>query len=311
MTSSREPQAARVAHRRILVIFNPSAGRDRHARLQKVLAHLRQTGCAVTLQETTTPGHGEAIAKDMSTADYDVIVAAGGDGTINEIINGLSGKKVAVGFIPLGTANVMAKEIGLREDAKSVAHALAFGPLRTVRVGRANNRRFIMMAGVGFDANVVSGVSLKLKRRVGPLAYIWQAAKEAFAGAFADCDVLIDGVVYHGVSAVVCNGRNYGGPFIAAPQASLADDQFYVILMKGKGWLSVLRYGLSLVVGKLAAWHDVEIIAGRDITLKGRDGQAVQADGDIVAYLPVHITIDPEPLQFVYPPASHQLPTRG
>ncbi len=301
MTSSGQPQAARVAHRRILVIFNPSAGRDRHARLQKVLTHLRQTGCGVTLQETTTRGHAETIAKEVHVGDYDVIVAAGGDGTINEIINGLSDKKVAVGFIPLGTANVMAKEIGMREDPKSVADTLAFGPVRTIRLGRANNRRFILMAGVGFDANVVSDVSLNLKRRIGPLAYVWQAAKEAFAGAFTPCDVLIDGVAHHSVSAVVCKGRYYGGPYIAAPKASLADDQFYVILMKGKGWLSVLRYGVSLVLGKLAACHDVDIIAGREVILKGRDGQAVQADGDIVARLPVHITIDPQPLQFIYP----------
>ena len=107
------------------------------------------------------------------------------------------------------------------------------------------------MAGAGFDASVVDSVSLSLKRRFGPLAYVWQMLKLAFTDTYAACEVMVDGVPYRTVSAVVCNGRHYGGPFVAAPTATLTDGLLHVILMQGRGWLSVARYGLALLMGRL------------------------------------------------------------
>jgi YegS/Rv2252/BmrU family lipid kinase len=262
---------------------------------------LRNAGCAVTVRLTERPGHAEQIARDVSSSDYDIVAAAGGDGTINEVVNGLKGRGVALGIIPLGTANVVADEIGLKKDPVLVARALAEGPIRPIRVGIANGRRFVMMAGVGFDANVVSRVSLRLKKVAGPLAYVWTAGLQGFRDAFAGCDVSIDGVEVRSVSVVACNGRRYGGPFIAAPTANLADESFEVVLMKGRGWFSVMRYGLALLIGKVAAWPDVDVKTGRKVVITGTPGQAVQADGDIIAVLPVHIEIDPEPVRLVYP----------
>ncbi|MDX2144775.1 MAG: diacylglycerol kinase family lipid kinase [Rhodospirillaceae bacterium] len=300
MTDATLTPAAR-GPRRILAVFNPTAGGSRRARFERVIAALRAQGCAVTVQHTTARGDAEAIARALPPGTYDVIAAAGGDGTVNEIANGLTAPDCALGVIPLGTANVLAREIGLRLAPEPIARALAEGPVCPVRMGRANGRRFVMMAGIGFDANVVHGVSLSLKRRIGPLAYVWQAAKEALGGDFAPLRVTIDGRTHQATSAVICNGRMYGGPFVAAPAAALADDQFHVVLMPGRGWFSVLRYGLALVLGRLPMLRDVTIVAGRDIVAAGADGQPVQADGDIITQTPVHITLDPHPLKLVYP----------
>ncbi|MCA0201344.1 MAG: diacylglycerol kinase family lipid kinase, partial [Proteobacteria bacterium] len=103
------------------------------------------------------------------------------------------------------------------------------------------------------------------------------------------------------VSAVACNGRRYGGPFVAASRANLADDSFQVVLMKGRGWFSVARYGAALIFGKVGVWSDVEIVTGRDVVISGASGQKVQADGDIIAALPVRIEIDPEPVRLAFP----------
>ena len=290
-----------VAPRRILAVFNPAAGRNRRDRFNAIVAALKNHGCAITVAETKAPGHAEEIARDVVVEDFDVIVAAGGDGTVNEIINGLPGKAIALGLMPLGTANVLADEIGLAKANDVVARTLATGPIRPIYVGRANGRRFCMMAGAGFDANVVSGVSLALKKKVGPLAYAWQAFVQGFRDSYAPCDVTVDGVAYRTTSAVACNGRRYGGPFVAAPQASLADDRFQVVLMKGRGWFSVLRYGLGLMAGKVGAWPDVDILPGREVTVVGQKGQPVQADGDILTTLPLKLTIDPEPVRLIYP----------
>lgn len=301
MENSGSAGTSSAPSRRILAIFNPAAGRNRRHRFDRVVALLRGAGCAVTVRATEAPGHAEVLARETSPAAFDIVVAAGGDGTINEVVNGLKGTGVALGIIPLGTANVVADEIGLRKSPAEVARVLAHGPLRPIRVGLANGRRFVMMAGIGFDANVVSRVSLKLKKILGPLAYVWTAGVQAFSDPFAACAVTIDGEGHSSVSAVACNGRRYGGPFMAAPRANLADDSFQVVLMKGRGWFSVLRYGAALIVGKVGLWRDVEIRTGRDVVISGAAGQAVQADGDIIAVLPVRIAVDPEPVRLVYP----------
>lgn len=291
--------------RRILAVFNPAAGRNRRFRFDHIVAGLRDMGCSVSVMETTAPGHAERIAREVGD-DFDVIAAAGGDGTVNEIVNGLagkssSGKSIALGIIPLGTANVLADEIGLSRDAEAITRTLAVGPIRPIHVGRVNGRRFVMMAGAGFDANVVSGVSLALKKVIGPLAYVWQSAVQAFREDGAGCEVTIDGTVYQTVSVVACNGRRYGGPFIAAPDASLAEDCFHVVLMQGRGWFNTARYGAALMLGRISKLHDVRLVKGREVLVRGVPGHPVQADGDIVAHLPAKIAVDPEPVQLIFP----------
>jgi len=288
------------ASRRILAVFNPAAGAGRRSNLDLIVAELQDLGCAVTIIETKAPGHAETIVQEASAHDFDIIAAAGGDGTINEVVNGLKGRDFTLGVIPLGTANVLADEIGLRRSPSRVARALAHGVIKPIFVGVVNNRRFITMVGVGFDADVVAKMSLPLKRRLGPIAYIWQAARQAFVGSFTERDVVIDGVQYRTVSIVTCNARRYGGPFVAAPAASLGDDTFHVVLMKGGGWFSIARYGLGLMLGRISMFPDVEIIKGRDVVIGSGEGP-VQADGDIVTALPAHIFIDPELVSLVYP----------
>ncbi|MCA0202109.1 MAG: diacylglycerol kinase family lipid kinase [Proteobacteria bacterium] len=286
--------------RRILVIFNPAAGGARRTRFDRVVAQLRAASCQVDVIETTGPGHAEALARTVSPSSYDVVAACGGDGTVNEVINGLEGNDVALGIIPLGTANVLAEEIGLVRTPEKIAATLSEGPIRTVHVGRANGRRFTMMAGVGFDAVVVSRVSLRLKKLLGPFAYVWESMRQAVQYGFHAHEVTIDGVAYRPVSMVACKGRRYGGPFIAAPDASLGEDKFYVVLMNGRGWLSVIRYAIALALGKITAWQDVQLIAAREVIVGGT-GQPVQADGDIIATLPLRIALDPHPVRLVYP----------
>ncbi len=301
MENAASAGVSSASHRHIIAIFNPAAGRNRRQRFDEIVNLLRKEGCRVDVRTTERPGHAEQMARALSSADVDLVAAAGGDGTINEVVNGLRGTGVALGIIPLGTANVVADEIGLRKDAATVVRALVYGPLRPIHVGLCNGRRFVMMAGVGFDANVVSRVSLTLKKIMGPFAYVWTAGLQGFRDPFAACAVTIDGKAERSVSVVACNGRRYGGPFVAAPKAALADDSFQVVLMKGRGWFSVARYGVSLIFGRIAMWPDVAVIAGRTLVVDGAPGQAVQADGDIIAALPARIEIDPEPVRLAYP----------
>ena len=307
LDAATEPAAREFAPRRVLAVFNPAAGQNNRPRFERIVGALRATGCTVTVIETKAPGHAESIAGEI-TDDFDIVAAAGGDGTVNEIVNGLrakdsgaGGKAAALALIPLGTANVLADEIGLARSPQAVATAIARGPIRPIHIGSVNGRRFVMMAGAGFDANVVAGVSLALKKRLGPLAYVWQAARQAFVADQAACDVIVDGASHSTASVVVCNGRRYGGPFIAAPNASLADDLFHIVLMPGRGAFHVARYGIALMLGRIAKLGDVRLVTGRDVWIRGVPGRPVQADGDIVAVLPAHVVVDPEPIRLVFP----------
>lgn len=217
------------------------------------------------------------------------------------MVNGLRGKSIALAVIPLGTANVLADEVGLGRKPHRIAEAIANGPLRPIRVGNANGRRFVMMAGAGFDAEVVDGVRLDLKKIIGPLAYVWEMTRQAFLYKFEGCDVDIDGNIHSAASAIVCNGRSYGGPFTAAPLANLEDDCFQVVLFGRSGWFNVLRYGLGLVSGRLYKLIDVQIVPGKRIAIRGGVDAPVQADGDILTRLPASIAVDDEPIQFAFP----------
>ena len=304
MTLKSTQSGEGIRRQRVLVIYNPSAGQWRRHRLKTTLRDLEALGCTLTLHETTHPGDAETTAISLTVTDYDVVVAAGGDGTINEVANGLikaPGPVPPLAIIPLGTANVLAQEIGLRGHPSSIARAIANGERQSVHLGKANGRHFIMMAGVGFDAHVVANVDLALKRHTGKIAYVVETLTQALRYGFPACKVTIDGQFFEARSVVICNGRHYGGPFIAAPEASLGTAAFEVCLLERGGWVHVLRYGLALVMGRLSSLPDVRIMSGRLIQIDGQAGLPVQGDGDIIATLPVEVSVAAETLELIVP----------
>jgi len=297
------PAGAR-APRRVMVVYNPAAGRSRRKRLAAVLELLESRGVAVDTRETARRGDAEEFARQASAADFDLVVAAGGDGTINEVVNGLVDRGAAPGLaiIPLGTANVLACEIGLDpQDAVQVADTIARGPARRVHLGIANCRHFVLMAGAGLDAHVVAGINTTLKRRTGKFAYVVEGVRQAFGYDFPALEIRADGKTYQGRMAVACKGRHYGGPFIAAPDANLESPCLEVCIMPNKGMAGALRYGLALPFGRLPQLPEVQVVSARSITILGPRGAPVQADGDIVARLPAEITISAETIELVMP----------
>lgn len=293
--------------RRVVVIHNPTAGQRRRQRTEATLSLLRQAGCMLDLRATAKPGDAEAIAAGISADDCDVVVAAGGDGTVNEAVNGLAGAPGPVpplAILPLGTANVLAAEIGLGTTPAAIAAAVLTGDARRIRLGRANGRHFVLMAGVGFDAHVVAQVSLLVKRHAGKLAYVGESLRQLTRYRFPLCHVEIDGRAFTARSVVVCNGRLYGGRFVAAPNACLEEPGFEVVLMERGGAWNAVRYGSALALGRLSLLPDVRIVTGRHVRIDGEAGAPAQADGDVIARLPLDITVAERCLDLVYPPSG-------
>ncbi len=298
--------AAAPIPRRVLVIYNPAAGRRRRKRLSAVLDRLAARGCAVTTRETRGRGDAEEFARQVAAGECDVLVAAGGDGTVNEVINGMMARpdRPMLAVIPLGTANVLACEIGLDpQDPEQIAETIATAGSRTVHLGVANGRHFLLMAGAGLDAHVVEGVNTHgaLKRRTGKFAYVVEGLRQALGYDFPALKIRADGQVYEGRMAVACKGRHYGGPFVAAPEAKLERPSLEVCILPNKGVAGMLRYGLALPLGKLADLPEVRVVSAQSITILGPRGAPVQADGDIVARLPAEITVAAETLDLLVP----------
>src|SRR4051812_4423559 len=223
----------------MIVVFNPVAGVRRAALLWRVLDVLVANGVRIELVETHRPGHAEALAREAVCRGAPMVVAAGGDGTIAEVANGLLGSPARLGVIPLGTANVMAHEMALPFEPRAVAAALAFGRTRLLWPGVARgadaSRLFVQMLGVGFDAQVVHHVPASLKRNFGRGAYAIQTLREMALYRFTTIRLRLDGEETQAASVIICKGRLYGGRFLLAPTACAAEPGFSVVLFDHSG----------------------------------------------------------------------------
>ena len=289
---------------RILIIHNPVSGRRRAALLEQVLERLRLAGCTVALCRTGKRGDAERLAAAAAPDLYDAVAVAGGDGTINEVLNGMARSPLPLGLIPMGTANVLAAELGLPQSAEGIARTLLEGRRRHIDLGLASGRRFAMMAGVGFDAHVVGGIDPRIKRAVGKGAYVWQSLVEIVRYRPQHYLLTLDGIGHAAASAVFANGHYYAGRFTCAPAASLTDACLHVCLFKSRGRLSVVRYSLALLLGSLHRRRDIEIVLATRIGIEGHRGDPVHGDGDIIGGLPLEIGMDPRGIEVIVPAAA-------
>ncbi len=287
---------------RLLVIYNPIAGRRRQRFLSRVIEAMERRGASIRLEPTNARGHAEAMARAAATdGRTDRLVVAGGDGTINEALNGLAGSALPLAIVPLGTANVLAHELGLGSSARAVADAALDGWPRAVSLGTVNGRRFSMMAGVGFDAHVVRDVSTRLKRAIGKGAYALETFRQLFAFGSATYEAVIDGVPYRAASVLMCNGHYYGGKFVAAPDARLDRPGFQVVLFLDPGPRATLGYMAALAAGSLHRHPRVRIVAASRVEIAGPAGEPVQGDGDVIAHLPAVFESLPDAARLIGP----------
>ncbi len=292
--------AAPAGPRRPLVIFNPTAGSRRRRRLDRFLAALTAGGAAPLLRQTTAVGDARRLAFTAKAEGADALVVAGGDGTINEAINGLldAGTGLPLGLLPLGTANVLAGELCLPRDPVRAAAVVLGGRRRCVALGEANGRAFAMMAGVGFDAAVVANLNLALKRRLRQGAYALETLSQAFRFDFPRYSVATaEGGSFQARSVIACKAARYGGPFTLARDASHDRPTLTLALFEQGGPLAVLRFGLALLSGRMHRCRGVRLVETAAAEISGPADSPVQGDGDVIARLPLSLTVRPEALE--------------
>jgi YegS/Rv2252/BmrU family lipid kinase len=276
---------------RYLLVTNPVSGRGLDdAALAQVAGAFVAAGATLDVHKTRGPGEAGRIAARLPDG-YDAIVAAGGDGTIGEVANGLAGKPVPLGVIPRGTANVLAKELGIPRDLPRAVEIILAGQVVKIDVGLADDRRFMLMASAGFDAKVVKLAHENRGRRFGYMSYVLPVLRALVDGDFPEMVAAVDGVEYPCRHAVVANVASYGGPFCVAEGASFDDGRLDVVLYLGAGRYNMVRYGVGALSCKLNVGDDVLRLSGERVSLRSSGDVPLQLDGDPAGSLPRDIRV--------------------
>ena len=296
--------------RRAAILYNPIArGLSRHLHLlQRSIAVLARQGIEGHLVATKGPGTAGAQARRQIEAGRDLIIAAGGDGTINEVANGMLHSGVPLAILPGGTANVLAREMGLPIHLEKAAaeisnlqpHSIAAGGLS---IGGSEQRAFLCMAGAGLDAEIVARLNLDLKAATGKFAYYVAGFGHVFR-SLQEFEVTVDGNTFEASFALVSRVRNYGGDLEIARGASLLRDDFEVVLFRGTVSARYLQYFVGVALKRVERIKGCTVLRGRSVTCSHPKGNGVyvQVDGELAGNLPIAAEILPDALTLLMPP---------
>ena len=287
--------------RRFYIILNPTAGVPRYRFFAKVLDGLAGRGAVATVVEHVDPVAAAAAVR-AAVASHDVIVAAGGDGTVRQVAGIVGDFDIPIGVIPLGTGNVLAREIGLQLSPPAVVDTLLDGPVATVHGARANSEAFFLMAGIGFDGRTVAALDMRLKRRLGRAAYT-HAVVQAWRAPVDELEVEIDGRPYAANWLIVTNARHYGGSFMLTPRGSIFTPGLEAIVIRAHSRRVLLAQMLRLAQGRLTADdnRNVTAVPARSVRVTSAKAVPVQLDGDRFGATPLTIDAGGPQLRLIVP----------
>ncbi len=278
-----------------MLIANPISGGGRGRQLAPQLASaLRERGVHAEFHLTTAAGDGALQARAAGSEPWDGLVAIGGDGTVNEVLNGMPDPTRPLGVLPVGTANVLAMELGLPRKVEACADLLARGATRPLAIGRCGERRFLLFVGVGIDGAVVHRLSqvrtgtLGKHKWLGPILHTaWHWPRYALRATFADGEVLDDLS-----SVLVTRVRNYGGVVLLPKSVDAASGLLHVLCFRSRSRTAWLWQGLRGMCGRMQAGPNLLVRTATSLRI---DGEApFQIDGDHGGMAPVQVDLLPQ-----------------
>lgn len=264
--------------RRYPLIFNPKARSQKGGR---VLRFLMSHANRFAMYATNHAGEARDLAARFAREGEPVVIAAGGDGTLNEVVHGLAGSSTVLGVLPAGTMNVFAREMGIPFD--SLERALAIidaGLVREVDLFSANGSPFVQMAGIGFDAQVIEETTWESKKMLGPLAYLLAAVKVLGEQPPKMEIVCADGRREEGVAVVAGNGSLYGGQFKLFRNADNQDSKLDVLVYKEAGYRIVLDSLRGLAFGGVDLLESTSYFQTEAFTVRANREVPVEVDGE-------------------------------
>lgn len=282
-----------------VVILNPAACGERAMRWRSRVEALAR-GC--TVYATARPGEAQLMARRAADEGFEKIVAAGGDGTINEVVNGLAGSAATLGLLPIGTLNVFAMELGLPWHNLGMCWEIIQGEsTRLIDLPSASGKYFVQLAGVGLDAQAVKETSAVLKRNFGPLSYLISAAQIATRQPprlFIESE---NSALKEGSLVLIGNGRRYGGPFPFFKHAVLDDGLLDVVAFKQLGYLEIIKYLQDVFFSSDIRLPEVEYFQTRRLRVSSDQDVPVELDGELIGNCPVEFQMHERTLRVLAP----------
>jgi diacylglycerol kinase (ATP) len=287
----------------IVVILNPTAGnletiRDYQERVESIIGDW-------PIRVSSHAGEAETLARRAAEEGFGRVVAAGGDGTVNHVANGLVGSNSALGILPMGTVNVFAMELGLPvNNLERCWEIVQAGNMRLVDLPSANGKYFVQLGGIGLDAQAVKETTLAFKRSLGPLSYLISAAHIAARQApklFIESENV---PLREGSFLLVGNGRLYGGPFPFFKQAAVDDGLLDVVVFKRLGFLEIIKYLHDVVFSSDIRVPEVECFQTRRLRVSSEQEVPVELDGELAGNCPVDFQMHEKALSVLAPAAS-------
>jgi len=291
--------------KRVVIIVNPGSHNTlKRKRRQQLDAWLRAEGWTVEWADTTAPGEATSIASRAATGGAPLVLVCGGDGTLNEAINGLAGSESAVGIIPAGTVNLWARELGIKRRKPLVALKQAItGERRRVDLGRAGQRYFLSMASYGIDAAVTAEVSHRLKGIVGAAAYAIASFREALRFRSNEFTLDMDGeqLQVRVLMVIASNTREYAGITQITPEAIVDDGLLDVRVFEGHGRVNIALHALRVLFRLHRRSKKVHFRRVRRLAMRGETAMPLQVDGDFRPESAAEVVCVPRALWVVVP----------
>ena len=295
---------------RICVIFNPTAKGEKARRLRH---HLDDFGSQCMLRLTAAPADARYLAAAAVREGFETVVAAGGDGTLNEVLNGIGDapdgfERTRLGLLPLGTVNVFARELGIPADLKLAWAAIRQGNEIRIDLPKVDYeadhhpkcRYFAQLAGAGLDARAIELVSWQLKKRIGPLAYVL-AGLRALLGTQSKISTVGGHDSPTGELVLIGNGRLYGGRFPIFPKADLCDGLLEVCVFPRVNWLTLARCTPGLLLGRALPASLTRVFRSESFTLTSPSPTPLETDGELIGHLPAKFSLQRSRLRVVVP----------
>ena len=298
-----------------ILICNPTAGSPAPrlaANVQEAVAILRDAKIEATLAFTSGSGDGKNLARAAVNAGRELIIVCGGDGTINEVINGMTPTQTPLAILPAGTANIVGKELGLPTPVQKAAKELPYWVACRIALGQATwgppespqQRYFLAVAGIGFDAHVISRLDVASKLRLGVVAYGWEALRQVFRYDFPCFQCTVKDAIVSPTFAVVQRSLRYAGWLRLARAAGLKQPQLACCFFNSRWRARYLLYAVAVLTRTHHRLRDVRLLQGDPvICTKIGAGTSVpfELDGELAGSIPVTFEVVPDALTILAP----------
>lgn len=295
--------------RRAILIFNPKTGRygaRRPVQLEALCDYLRAHNVAVEQVSTKGPGDATQIAARATADGFNEVIVSGGDGTINEVLQGMIGTAARLAILPRGTGNVLARELGLPLSTREATELIVRGRTRKLHLGCAIDestgaqRYFFLMAGIGLDAEVVRRVRPGLKKRIGKAAFWYSGLSRLADWEPVPFEIRIDNENYSATFATIGKAARYGGDLCVTPRARIDRPEFEICLVDSRSRLRYLSLLSQAMRGGMSA-NEPGLRFLRATQARAFGNTAVQVDGELIGKLPMSFAIAPYSIEVFVP----------